>query len=349
MRTAANNYASTTMATSLAAAGAAVTVNDGSVFPSDHPFYVVADINSPTNREVMLISSRSGNDLTIGARYLQGSAAPSGIAHSPGVTLGNYVLGQYIDGIWEALEAIASAYAQGTLANRPAADGAQGVYRTTDGEGTFIDIEGTWYRLLTEEGGALNPGVALRVGNLNDDFRILGRADSNTLDVMDADLGTGMRLRGLSSAVRPRSVDFLVDSNEKVRIGAAVEFVNTDVTGGNLYSVFDKVSYDGSGLNPGTHTLTWGSYAVAYRVFNAGSHTVAFTWPTVASTQMYTVQLNMLVGTTVPTITWPAEVTWADGVIPTLTASRVHQFVFQRLTINGSVRTWGSLSGVRSF
>jgi len=75
----------------------------------DMPFYAVLAPEDETKREVVKFSTKTSTTLvcdSLSDRYLDGSAAPSGIIHGSGTIVLLTPLAQHLDDLWVALAAV---------------------------------------------------------------------------------------------------------------------------------------------------------------------------------------------------------------------------------------------------
>lgn len=238
--------------------------------------------------------------------------------------------------------------AQGTLANRPAANGFRGVYRTTDGNGSFIDVAGTWRRIVTDEGGVIAGGQRLLFGDASAstgarveatdtggrDYWWVGNKNSQR---------TGIYAYGQTDSALPDTVEIKAASLEIARFrSSGIDLLDSDVANGKFTTVYDKTVYDGTAFS-GARTA---DFSVASVVSNrhSGNVTYTFTWPTMTTDEMYTVCLAVWMNASSYTITWPAGTKWVAGA-PTFDAIGEHLFFFTRVYMAGAWRVIGSFGG----
>ena len=71
-----------------------------------HPFYVVIEPDSVTQREYVYVSNLSGNTATVSERYLAGSAAPSGLTHPAGSVVRMAAVAQLFEDLNDRVDAL---------------------------------------------------------------------------------------------------------------------------------------------------------------------------------------------------------------------------------------------------
>ena len=71
-----------------------------------HPFYIVIEPDSVTQREYVYVSNLSGTTATVAERYLAGSAAPSGLTHPAGSVVRMAAMSQLFEDLNDRITAL---------------------------------------------------------------------------------------------------------------------------------------------------------------------------------------------------------------------------------------------------
>lgn len=105
-RTNATNFTRLTLADQTGPTDLSFDVDDTTGAP-DAPFYAVINLRDDTKREVVRFTHKTGTTLscaTIGDRYLQGSAASSGITHEAAAQIVLAPVSQNLEDIWDEID-----------------------------------------------------------------------------------------------------------------------------------------------------------------------------------------------------------------------------------------------------
>ena len=107
-RTNASNFMRMTMTSETDGSGLVFEVQDTAGTP-DAPFYAVVNLRQDALREVIKVSSKTGTSLSVaslGDRYLEGSAAGSGITHPNGSQILLAPVAQNLGDLWDFLDGL---------------------------------------------------------------------------------------------------------------------------------------------------------------------------------------------------------------------------------------------------
>lgn len=142
-----------------------LTVADGSALPTND-FYVVIEPDNPAQREFMFVESRIGNTLTIasGERYLQGSAAGSGLTHPSNSVVRSAAVAQGFTDLHDRIDAAETTIA----ANDPA--------------GAYLPLSG----------GALTGSLALGTNRITGVGDPVGAQDAATRNWVETTVGADL-------------------------------------------------------------------------------------------------------------------------------------------------------------
>lgn len=278
---------------------------------STAPFVIVINRGSSLEEKV-LIQSRTNNTLTIEQRGYDGTLPQQ---HDQGASVHHILDAETISELNEF-----SNPSVGLLSERPVANGSRGLYRSTDA-GTFIDFEGEWFQVVTEEGGRLAIGA-------DNGIKAAGR-EGLSLDFVENTPGNGATsIRAVdaninvweahpSTSLPQVSMNVGTGSENTIHLEPGMlNLRDVNVSGGRFgaaFSAFTAVPYDTSG----THTIdltNTSSYLIA-GIGTSQSHVFQVTWPTMQTNEMFSAQIMVWDNNGTSTITWPSDWIWASGTV----------------------------------
>jgi hypothetical protein len=228
-----------------------------------------------------------------------------------------------------------------TFANRgsPSTDGRY--FYASDTGALYRDNGTTWVQVNTDRSASLIAGAVLTLIGGAGNFEIYSATGGSArqLWIRDAANRNAVMIGGDGDATFDDQVHIKAGNGLRAKFDASGQFETT------LRSVFDRVNLLGS-ISGAAGAIDFASYPVHTGTVSGTITSMSFTWPTMGTDQCYTTQMELLVSGAY-TIAWPSEVKWVDNTAPTLTSSKYHQFMFQRLSVAGSTRTRGTFIGIR--